>query len=363
MFLIHSLIGLKLNLFILFVCLTGTLAVVSHELEWVFLSKVRSSDTRRVVTWGTQLAAAKAAFPAYQITYASAGEEPYLASIFEAIDPAGRLRFIYVDPATGRVNGESGFITFSSIMRAVHYYLFTPGDWGFYVVTALGFVLVASLVSGVAVHRRFPRGLFRIPRTNRGVRVFWGDLHRLIGLWSSWFILVIAITGIWYFVERTLENANVPLETARERVSTERIAALGRELPEPLPLDELVTLATSRVPQLEVKHIWFPESPEEPVFIRGQATAWLVRDPANGVELNPYTGEVLAVHRAEEMSLVERWMHTADPLHFGDFGGVWSKIVWFVFGLLMCCLPASGAVIYGKRTLKAGRTTASSFSG
>lgn len=354
-FLIHSLLGLKLSLFTLFVCLTGTVAVVSDDLEWLYRAEVRAGVTDRPVSWERRYAAARDAYPRYTIDFATAGEAPYLATQFLATDPAGETRRIYVDPAAGRMTGESGWITLPSVLRALHYYLFVPGDWGFYAVTALGFVLMSSLVTGLLVYKKFWRGFFKVPRIERGARVFWGDLHRLVGLWSTWFVFVIAATSLWYLAERILYRADVDFETPRQTIDAAALDALGPEPPKHLPLDTLIGIAKTELPSLAVKEIWFPTQPDEPIWIRGQASAWLVRDRTNGVELNPFTGEVLAVHRAEGMPPVERWVHTADPLHFGDFGGLASKLVWVVVGLAMCLSAASGVVIYIKRAAQAAK--------
>ena len=47
-------------------------------------------------------------------------------------------------------------------------------------------------------------------------------------------------------------------------------------------------------------------------------------------------------------------MHTriseaADPLHFGYFGGITTKILWFLLGLSMSAMALTGVVIYSKR--------------
>jgi uncharacterized iron-regulated membrane protein len=38
------------------------------------------------------------------------------------------------------------------------------------------------------------------------------------------------------------------------------------------------------------------------------------------------------------------------PLHTGDFGGMWIKLIWFFFGLILSMMVLSGLLIWTKRT-------------
>ncbi|WP_041345007.1 PepSY domain-containing protein [Nitrobacter winogradskyi] len=38
------------------------------------------------------------------------------------------------------------------------------------------------------------------------------------------------------------------------------------------------------------------------------------------------------------------------PLHTGDFAGIWLKLLYLVFGLLMTALVFSGMMVWTKRT-------------
>ena len=41
------------------------------------------------------------------------------------------------------------------------------------------------------------------------------------------------------------------------------------------------------------------------------------------------------------------------PLHTGDFGGLWVKMIWFFFGLVLSMMVLSGLLIWTKRTAQA----------
>jgi hypothetical protein len=61
------------------------------------------------------------------------------------------------------------------------------------------------------------------------------------------------------------------------------------------------------------------------------------------------SGRLLGLRVAHRMPATERWVHTADPLHFGNFAGLTGKLLWFGFGVMLTGLAVSGAIIHGKR--------------
>ncbi len=61
---LHSWIGLKLSLFMTFVCLTGTLATVSQEIDWLVFPEARVTPTAQRASWGEMTAAVQRALSA-----------------------------------------------------------------------------------------------------------------------------------------------------------------------------------------------------------------------------------------------------------------------------------------------------------
>lgn len=345
-FWLHNLFGLKLSLFLAFVCLTGTIATVAHEIEWLYKPDVRASAFRPgTEDWGALWAAAERAYPQATLTGIGSYDRShaaYFAKSIAARDAAGIDFHIYVDPGTGWVTGHEYGRSFQDAMRALHYYLFITRDVGFYLVTSLGFVLLGSLVTGLIVYKKFWRGFFRLPRLDRNLRTVMGDLHRLGGLWSVWFVAIIALTSIYYFFEWSGMdwNSEPPRVPESHFVETASAADIAR----------WTQMARTAKPGLAITAIALPYEPGEPVVVQGHWQAVLVRERADAVFIDPVTNRIVGTRTAHDMGAGERIVHTVDPLHFGTFGGLATRLIWALFGLLLTGLAGSGAYIYAKRT-------------
>lgn len=345
-FWLHNIFGLKLSLFLGFVCLTGTIATVAHEIEWLYKPEVRAtSHDVGAEDWGAMWEAAQRAHP--EATLSGIGtfdrsDSSYFAKSVSAQDEAGKGFTIYVDPGTNTVNGHEYGRSLQDFMRAIHYYLFIPRDVGFYLVSSLAFVLLGSLVTGLIVYKKFWRGFFKMPRTDRNLRTLMGDLHRLFGLWSTWFAAVIALTSIYYFLEWSgLDwNSPTPQVEASHSITTAS----------PSQIDRWSAIAREAKPGMAITAIYLPYTETDPVIVQGHWQAALVRERADAVFIDPATNAIIGQRTAHEMGTGERIVHTVDPLHFGTFGGLATKIIWAVFGLLLTSLAVTGAYIYAKRT-------------
>jgi uncharacterized iron-regulated membrane protein len=243
-------------------------------------------------------------------------------------------RRVYVNPYTGVVQGATGWLNVQRLFHDPHRRLYMPWIGGLYLISFFGFILLGSLITGLLVYKRWWQGLFRL-RTDNGWRVFWGDTHRLVGVWWLWFLAIIAVTGMWYFVEQAMlqTGRGLTIERASPAIDEAKLASLG-PTPTPLGIGRYVAIGQEALPGLDVKTIGLPNAPLEPVYVDGQASARLVRDYANHVLLDPVDGAVLRVQKAEDLSPAYRWLDTVDPLHFGSFGGLPTKLLWAVSGVL-----------------------------
>jgi uncharacterized iron-regulated membrane protein len=151
-----------------------------------------------------------------------------------------------------------------------------------------------------------------------------------------------------------VERAGVDLERRPPR-SAPPLTLSERVAPDGATVDAWAALAEQALPGLRITSIYLPFSPTGVVTVQGQRDAWLLRERTNAVFIDPRSHRVVDVRSADAMGAAERWVHTADPLHFGNFGALGVKLLWAAFGSLLCLLAFSGALIHAKRTVRALR--------
>ncbi|MEO1202871.1 MAG: PepSY-associated TM helix domain-containing protein, partial [Pseudomonadota bacterium] len=324
----HSWIGLNLSLLMTFVVLTGTLATVSTELDWLANPAVRASAAPDgALPAGTMLSAFARAYPDADAVSMHFPSEGWLAPSVVGRDASG-VRFRVFFDGDGRIQGTGAWNNWQRFFRETHRHLMLPLNIGLTVVSLLSIPLLVTFVSSLYVYRRWWRGFFRVPRRpeipaaastpdRKARRRYWGDLHRLVGVWSLWFVLLMGVTGTWYLVEHLGLKARLP---ALERPAS----GLGEEtrllVSQPGMLDTLIAEARTLHPQLVIRSI-LPGSGDGAILIRGQADTVLVRDRANQVAFDGVTGALRDVRHGAELDALNRVSEAADPLHFGNFGG------------------------------------------
>jgi len=227
--------------------------------------------------------------------------------------------------------------------------------------------LAVSLVTSFWVYKKWWRGFFRLPQ-GRTARAFIGDLHRFGGLWSIWFVVLMVITSLWYFAEQWGGAAPSP-NPARPPVPAQMhaLADPHAALPAASPgeaVDRAIARLLSERPDYRVQQVYWPRGEDGLFQIQGYSDrAILVRPRASVVWADPATGAIAGAGDPGALSVHTRISEAADPLHFGTFGGYWTKTIWFVFGVILSALAVTGVVIYVLRIAKQDRIPARLITG
>lgn len=362
--LLHGWLALPIWAYVFFICVTGTIATISHEIVWLTDSSVRASRPEGAqdrLSADALVAAVLSQRPGSQLSDISWPVETHFAPTVSITDDSGERTTLFVNPYDGHIQGVAGTVGFSYFMRALHGWLFAPWttgySWGWYAVTVLGLPMLGSLITGILVYKKFWRAYFK-PRLRfgKGARTFWGDFHRMAGIWSIPFIFIISITATWFLIEAILSDSGLTLSTAGVPTVLDRAdvpeAAFRADLP-PLSLDATIAAAQAAHPGLRVDGISLPANAYTPVELYGRGAIPLFYESA---AVNPYNGEVIKLRGIGDQSVIELVTSSMYPLHFGDFLGVWLKVIYFLFGLLLSMMVLSGMLIWTKRTVKETKT-------
>ena len=344
---LHSWVGFHLALLMGVILFTGTIATISNEIDWMFQHDMRVTPGEQRVSWAEMDQAIRDYAPDRNIGSIQSMGGDYLAYRARVYDQFGNQSFVHVDQWTGEVTGETHPFTVQRFFRDLHRYLFMPNVIALPIVCSMAFVLLISLYTGLKTSRNWWTLMTRL-RTDKGARIFWGDAHKAAGLWSLWFFVVIAITGIWYLLEWGYGVAGTKMVPDRPSIAVERVIEYG-DLIDDRPLAEIVAAAKSAYPEQEITTIQYPLRPDATFTVLGTNSNPVLRERANMVFVDPEDASVIKVMTEHDMDTVGYLNEMADPLHFGNFGGLTTKLIWFVFGVFMTGLSFTGVWLTWRR--------------
>jgi uncharacterized iron-regulated membrane protein len=326
-----------------FIMFTGTMAVMSTEIDWLLQPDLRvaPSSVEGPVAWAAMVENAGNYPGVAKVTAIAAPTASAFAAIVAIERTNGGPGFLYAHPSTGEIQGVGPWVGAQRVLRNMHRHLNLPVKYGVPIVSSLAFLLLVTLVTSFVVYKKWWRGFAKPIRSNNA-RTWWGDFHRLAGVWSLWFIALIALTSLWYFVESLGGGA-----PSQPRVEMEAFA--DHEALAPGDLAAAFDAAIAAHPDLRIRRVLLPSEGDPMLQVQGDYEAMLVRERSNTVWVDTRNGEVQLITDGRDLNLHQRIGEMADPLHFGYFGGYWTKVPWFLFGLLLTGLSLSGAAIYSLR--------------
>ncbi|ARD23617.1 PepSY-associated TM helix domain-containing protein [Shewanella japonica] len=363
-FKLHGLFSLPIWIIFCFVCLTGTISVISHELTWLTNPDSRASNPQQLAEKPkSQLVdIVQKAYPTASISTVMSFES-YIANTVIFTDSDKPYAIAYVNQYTGEIQEVIQGLTFKSFMRSLHAWLFFP--WqngysiGYYLVCFMAFVMLGALVSGLMIYKKFWRSYTQPKlRIHQGKKTFLADLHRLAGVWSMWFLILMSITGLWYLAQAIMWQNDIEIEAHAPVVEVSQLPYGVADTPvRPYSLADAVNIAEQKFPNFKSTYIMLPEHFRDTYKVYGEGDGIFYDQYSYGVTVNPWNGKVESERSPEKMNALQTLSHIANPLHYGNIGGLWTKIIWFIFGALLTGMSITGFLIWGGRTVKAAKDT------
>ena len=384
---IHGRSGISLGILLYAVVVTGTVSVFAEEnAHW---------SAGLVATANPQAPAADADATPLQDTVdrlAPAVDPDYLKEVALGRSTQGHLTVSFhkhrtndagdveevgtefeVDPGTDAVivrqdgTGLELFETdedraLSRFLVSVHTELHLPLPWGLLLTGIVGLAMMVAAVSGVLMHRHLLKDLFTLRRgANRLVQS--KDAHTVAGSWILPFAFLLAFTGSFFSFAGSFGLPLIATVGFGGDQQAMLETMLGGEAPEDSrrvggrAIDHLVQDVRFRTGGscefIVIEHCGRADAGVNlflPPRQEGLAPRTFVYQGVTGafVKEKPQLGQT--------HSLGATLFSLMGPLHFGDFKGLFSKIIWAALGFAMAYVTMTGMRLWLARRSAAGFT-------
>jgi uncharacterized iron-regulated membrane protein len=248
--------------------------------------------------------------------------------------------------------GELADTTFVRTIQDLHFDLL-GGRTGRIVNGIGGIILALMCVTGLIIwwpgRSNWRRSLLIDWRRN-WKRINW-DLHSAAGFWTLAFVLMWAVTGVYFAFPSAFRSAVNHVSRVSRAQTPQSSPRNGREA---LTWRVLVDAAVRHAPHQHVARVVVPSS-EKAAFL----VQFLPVRPTplgadlNSVYLDQYSGALLTPAAAPARTAGDIVMAWVAPLHVGNFGGIGVRIAWLVLGLTPPVLFVTGFLMWWTRVVRA----------
>ena len=259
---------------------------------------------------------------------------------------------VYVNPYTGAIEGSRRReVSMLGRLRDLHFAFFSgpPGlTFNGYVAIALMFLSASGFVLWIQASPARQRFRFSLRGNVRSV--IW-NLHRQTGLLSFVLLILVCVTGAYYsFRDSYLAVIQAVTGSVPQRGSPQASPASPSDRPK--SIDEIATAARAAFPEgrLAVLRIPARESASWTATFHQAGDLGESTDSGPTLHLNPFTLEPIRKDDIADMPLGARLVKGMEPVHYGKFGGLPTRLVWFGLGLLPLAFAVSGALMWRNRT-------------
>lgn len=263
--------------------------------------------------------------------------KPDKSAAFTLFAPGRLPRQVFVDEYSGRVLGSLSVARFVVLAHALHNASGAVMGWA-------AIALISSVVSGFYLW--WPLKRMKVDLRGSGRRVCF-DLHNSVGFFSSFFLLVFALTGTYMAFETFTVPATYRL-TGSEPLP---------EAPASTPVAGAASISGDRA--LRIARDFLPDAVPLWVVMPGDKTiSYLVKmrfpedrssNGASVVWIDQFSGKVLAVWNSRTAPLARRIERTNRDIHGGDLWGYPGRTLVCLMSLALVVQVATGTYLWWRR--------------
>ena len=331
----HSYTGLLVGVFLFTMGISGSILVFQHDIEDSLWEEYIHVGTTGEPDLDLGIKTIQQNYPNWdtRLIHFEANE----ALVFNLRKPDQRL-FVFVHPTSGEIIKEiNELTTFTRWLLKFHYSL-QAGVVGRMIVFVVGILFFISLLTGAYLYRKtiLKTLFFRTRINNTTARSYYSSLHRIVGVWALIFNLLLVITGIFLSYSVVSASLKDPVMPTTPAVTAS--------------MEKVLKQITTDNPDFDPSYIRLPSSDRGSAIVYGfyNNDPFYFSEFTNSFQVDYFSGEIVNVQKAQEIDVITQLSGSLLPLHFGNYGGIWTKILYSLVGLSGPFLSISGFFIWRK---------------
>ncbi|SHF14081.1 Uncharacterized iron-regulated membrane protein [Microbulbifer donghaiensis] len=348
LFKLHSWMALIAFVPLLIICITGSILVFKHEIDTALMEeRVRvTADGRARQSLDTLLGSVNQSYPAYEVVGWHLFQDPHRADqVYMMRRGSSDWFYALLDPYTGVILAQPQGLThyFTDWLLELHYTLLLD-DPGLAVTSVFSILLCLLGITGLVLYRKFWKRLFTL-RWNARLIVYFSDLHKMTGVFASPILLIVGFTGAWWNITHFAHELREHAEGKEHYAMAERLYS------DSLSLQLLREDAAGKVKGFEATYITMPWEPGVNITFWGDVHSSnpLLSQYASSVTYDAQSGEFIQASDIRDAGPGAKVVDSYRRLHFGDFAGLVSKLLWCVMGLSPLLLSVTGVYVWYRR--------------
>ncbi len=364
MFRIHQWAGVGAGLYLAMMGLTGSLSVFLPELRNTLVAHAHASAGQPRLGLQTLQTAIERDNPVLKFRAVYPGRTASEPDIFEETGADEAIRQIVLDPYTGNtLASRRKDATFYDWARDLHANLLN-GKTGKTINGFGGLLLLLTGAAGIVIwwpgRHQVKTRTFQVSARKGWHRLSY-DLHRLGGVLVCVPLAFAVLTGIGLAfpqVEGNVASAllgprSKPLRSMRETPAPgQSINRKSAGVQKAVSLDDVVRVAAAQVPGATPIRIQAPN---------GKTSGFLVwmrlprdwRDEGdNRVLVDSSTAQPVGVQIGKDLTLSSRFIQGATAVHYGQYGGLITRVLGVMVGITLPLFYVSGIVLWWRRVAR-----------
>lgn len=353
LFQVHLWIGACIGLYLIAICISGSLLVFEPNLL-NDTPHLPHASMHGPATWDQVVQTALKAHPGTTLSYID------MRSLNRRVVPVGlnlhgQTLIVYIDSFTNHIVGQEILQQkhwFVEFMESLHNQL-ALGAEGATANGIGGALLFVMAITGIVLWwpgiRSWKRAL-AINWRARWARINW-DLHSAFGFWCFLLIAMWGISGAYFIFPKPFDRA---IQVFSPMPSMHQLPSDWSPGAPTLSVGQYIRRAQRMYPHDKLAYVFMDLNRPH-----GEVQVYLSRNPSvpmplleDEIVFQPATAAVLSNTSSARWTPGERLSISIYSVHFGNFAGLPGQIIWAILGLVPVLLIVTGYIMWWNRVLK-----------